>query len=96
MINVLKELCKLHAGSYGIERTSSVPRFQSKRPPRGHSFGDFDGPSAAKFPRGGYNRGFGGRGGYGGPQGGYGGFGSQFSRGRGFFGRGGFRGRGNY
>lgn len=93
-MNVIKELCKLHAGSHGIERTSSVPVFQSKRPPRGHSIGGFDGPPA-KFSRGGIGRGFGGpyRGGGGGSgfrggfRGGYGG---------GYRGRGGFRGKGGY
>lgn len=104
VVTVLKELCKLHAGSFGIERVSSVPRMQSKRPPRGHTLGGGDGPPS-KFSRGnsygnygGYGRGGGGfrgspGGGYrGGPNGG------GYRGGSRGFGRGGFRGgfRGNF
>lgn len=87
---MIKELCKLHAGSYGIERISCVPQYQSKRPPRGHLVGGFDGPSLSKFSRGGgWGGNGGGRGGYGGYRGGFrgrSGYGGGFGR------RGGFRG----
>lgn len=79
MLNVIKELCKLHAGSYGIERTSSVPRFQSKRPARG----GFVGPPPVTFGRGGYYRGYGGYGG-GYKRGFRGGYGGGFRRRGGF------------
>lgn len=100
VVAVIRELCKLHAGSHGIEREKggSINMGMGKRPPRGHSLGSYSGPPPKMFrggrgasPRGGY----GGRGGggYGGNSygGGYGG-----SRGGGFGGRGGggFGGRG--
>ncbi|GJQ87202.1 putative ATP-dependent helicase [Trypoxylus dichotomus] len=103
LVSVIKDLCKLHAGNFGIERQMRS-RLDSKRPPRGHTLGNsLDGPPA-KMSRtdgyGGHSTGYGGSGGYGagaGSYGGYrggGGFGGRGS-GRGGFGgfRGGFRGR---
>lgn len=89
VVSVIKELCKLHAGSHGIQREEPMQaRPISKHPPRGHSLGGFDGPSPAKFGRfdggnwnngGGFRRGFGNRGGFNGRGGrGFrGGFGSR-------------------
>lgn len=80
VVGVLKELCKLHAGSFGIQREEpTMLRATSKRPPRGHSLGN--GPPPAKFGRGGGGGGFRGGfnrggGGWGGNRGGFrGGFG---------------------
>ncbi|XP_049819168.1 dosage compensation regulator isoform X2 [Aethina tumida] len=92
VVSLIKELCRLHAGSFEIQRATTTSILESKRPPRGHSLG-FSGPPP-KFLRGGrgggYRGGYGGgdfRGGYGGGRGG--GFHGQ--RGGGFYG-GGFRG----
>lgn len=101
-ISTLRDLCKLHAGSFELERAKAqLP--PSKRPPRGHTLG-YTGPSP-KFSRGSGsfrgNRGGGGgnyfndRGpprGFNGPPGS--GDGNGFGRGGHFRGRGGFRGRG--
>lgn len=85
VVSTIRELCKLHAGSFEIQRSSSgASMMNSKRPPRGHSLG-FTGPPP-KFSRGGFNRG--GGGGYGGYRGGGGG---GFNNGN-FGGRGGYRG----
>ncbi|XP_050306805.1 dosage compensation regulator isoform X2 [Anthonomus grandis grandis] len=100
VVNVIRELCKLHAGSFGIQRESrggaggGMNMGMGKRPPRGHSLGSYNGPPPKMFrgarggaPRGG---GYGDRGGYrGGYRGGFGGY-----RGGGY--GGGFRGRGGY
>ncbi|CAH1119551.1 unnamed protein product [Phaedon cochleariae] len=107
VVSTIKELCKLHAGSFEIER-NKTSILASRRPPRGHSIGGYSGPPP-KFFRGGrgggsgngygggYNSGGGYRGGGGGGfRGGRGGdFGGGFGRGGGGFrgGRGGgFRG----
>lgn len=84
VVSTIRELCKLHAGSFEIQRSTAGSFMDSKRPPRGHTLG-FSGPPP-KFSRGGFNRGSGGYNngnfrGRGGPRGG--GF-----RGRGF--RGGY------
>ncbi|EFA00345.2 dosage compensation regulator isoform X1 [Tribolium castaneum] len=83
-VATIKELCKLHAGSYQIERARPQMQ-QSRRPPRGHSLG-FQGPPP-KFFRGGSRGGFGDN---------RGGFRGGFDGGHGFGGRGGFRGRGGF
>ncbi|KAF5271033.1 hypothetical protein FQR65_LT05383 [Abscondita terminalis] len=79
VINVIKELCKLHSGSYGINKRQ--PSSESQRPVYGYSLGRSNGPPPPKFRRGFNNRGF-NRGGNNG-------------RGRFFRGRGGFDRRGN-
>lgn len=92
VISIIKKLCELNAGSYGIKRESNGPDVQNRRPPRGHTLGGYSGPSP-KFIRG--------RGGFRGARGGGGGYrgGNSYSdgnsyRGRGFGGRG--RTRGGY
>lgn len=59
VVSVIKELSKLHAGSFGIEREAPTPmRPISKRPPRGHSYsGGMSGATPPKFGRGGGFRG---------------------------------------
>ncbi|XP_045476093.1 dosage compensation regulator [Harmonia axyridis] len=108
VISVIKKLCELNAGSFGIKRESGGGSdFQSRRPPRGHTLGGYSGPPP-KFSRGrggfrgarggngggGYSGGgYGGRGGYGGGnEGGYGGRGGYGGGSFGRGGRGGFRG----
>lgn len=59
MVSTIKELCRLHAGSFELER-AKPSLLASKRPPRGHTLGNFNGPPP-KFFRGG---GSGGGGGY--------------------------------
>nr|XP_023019376.1 dosage compensation regulator isoform X1 [Leptinotarsa decemlineata] len=86
VVSTIKELCKLHAGSFEIERAKSSI-LSSNRPPRGHSIGGYSGPPPKFFRggRGGYNSGGGynNGGGYNGRGGGYGG---GFRGGRGGFG----------
>lgn len=43
VVSTIKELCKLHAGSFEIER-NKTSLLASKRPPRGHSIGGYSGP----------------------------------------------------
>ncbi|XP_056647810.1 dosage compensation regulator isoform X1 [Diorhabda sublineata] len=99
VVSTIKELCKLHAGSFEIERSQSN-LLASNRPNRGHTIGNYSGPPP-KFFRGGsgsrggmgggYNNGGGGyRGGRGYGGGSYGGY----RGGGGYGGRGGFGGRG--
>lgn len=88
VVSVIKELCKLHAGSFGIEKTNAHPT--DRRPPRGHTLGRSGGGPPPKFRRG-FNSNRGSGGGYGG--GGYGnndGYrgGARFGGGGGFGGRG--------
>ncbi|XP_021914337.1 dosage compensation regulator [Zootermopsis nevadensis] len=97
VVNVIKQLCKMNAGRYGLEKVG-MGGFSSQRPPRGHSFGN-NGPPP-KMMRGG---GGGFRGGYGNQgRGGYGfsGYGTYRGGGRGYYsgGGGGFGGdyRGGY
>lgn len=98
VMNVIKQLCKMNAGRHGLQQVG-MGGFNSRRPPRGHSFGS-NGPPPPKMMRGGGGGGF--RGGYGGQgRGGYGfgGYGSYGGRGGGYHGGGGnFRGgyRGGY
>lgn len=105
VVACIRELCKLHSGSFELERSASSTSMNmgmGKRPPRGHSLGSYSGPPPKMFrggrgasPRGG---GYGGRGGYGGG-GGYGAGGGYGGRGYGRGGGGyGFRGnnRGGY
>lgn len=100
VVSTIKELCRLHAGSFELER-AKPSLLASKRPPRGHTLGNFNGPPP-KFFRGGGSGGGGGyrggfRGGYnngGGYGGSRGGGGYSGGRGGGGFGGGGFRGRG--
>uniref|UniRef100_A0AAR5P7Z1 RNA helicase n=1 Tax=Dendroctonus ponderosae TaxID=77166 RepID=A0AAR5P7Z1_DENPD len=100
LVACIKELCKLNAGSFGIEKqpTASSNMGMGKRPPRGHSLGSYSGPPPKMFRggRGGYD----GRGAYARGGGGYGGGGSGYrggyGRGGGGYGRGGFMGRGGY
>ncbi|CAH0547260.1 unnamed protein product [Brassicogethes aeneus] len=89
VVSVMKELCRLHAGSFEIER-AKPSLLASQRPPRGHSLG-FSGPPP-KFSRGRGGRGGGyggGGGGYGGGGGGYGGGGGGYGGGGGGYGGGG-------
>ncbi|XP_076264863.1 dosage compensation regulator mle [Rhynchophorus ferrugineus] len=73
VIACIKELCKLHSGSYQIERSapgsSDGNMGMGKRPARGHSLGGYSGPPP-KMSRGGWRGGARGgfydRGGYGG------------------------------
>ncbi|XP_028151062.2 dosage compensation regulator [Diabrotica virgifera virgifera] len=92
VVSTIKEICRLHAGSFELERAKGS-LLQSNRPPRGHTLGGFSGPSP-KFFRGGFNS----RGGGGGFRGGFRGDrnGGGFGGGRGGFrgGRGGFGGGG--
>ncbi|KAF2881286.1 hypothetical protein ILUMI_24886 [Ignelater luminosus] len=101
VVSVIKELCKLHAGSFGIEKTNAHPT--DRRPPRGHTLGRSGGGPPPKFRRG-FNSNRGGGGFGGGRGGGYGnnsGYGNSSGygnndgyRGGGRFGGGGFGGRG--
>lgn len=95
VITTLKELCKLHSGSFGLDkRESMTPNMgMGKRPPRGHSLGNYNGPPP-KFMRGGFGRkepAYGG-GGFGNNRGGFGGNRGAFGSNRGGFGnnRGGY------
>ncbi|XP_063239995.1 ATP-dependent RNA helicase A isoform X2 [Bacillus rossius redtenbacheri] len=102
VVNVIRQLCKLNAGRFGMEPVG-MSGFNSRRPPRGHMNRDFDGGPPPKMMRpdgygggGGFNTGRGGyRGGYGGGGDGFrgrgGGYGGYGGRGRPGF-RGGFRG----
>ncbi|XP_022910622.2 dosage compensation regulator mle isoform X1 [Onthophagus taurus] len=93
VIGVIKELCKSNAGNYQIERSSSMSRLDSKRPPRGHTLGNMDGPPPNKFARGNFGGNGGGfRGGFGDNRGrGFNrGYGGEFGGSR--FRRGGYRG----
>ncbi|XP_060524054.1 dosage compensation regulator isoform X2 [Cylas formicarius] len=94
VVAIIKELCKLHAGSFGIQRDKAAVEnmVMGKRPPRGHSLG-FSGPPPKMFrgSRGGmYDGGNGGGSGFR-DRGGY--FGGPRSRSSGYEGRG-FGGRG--
>lgn len=100
VINTIRELCRLNAGDFGIERKSVSRASFQERPFRGPP----GGRGAGKYSRmddGGFRGGYGGpRGsGYGGPRFGFGGGGYGGGRGnfRGGFNRGGFNGgRGGY
>lgn len=88
VMNVIKQLCRVNAGRYGMEQAGSLG-FQSRRPPRGHSMGmnstppkmfrsdnsRFGGYDGYRGGRGGFRGGYNQRGGWnrGGGGGGYGG-----------------------
>ncbi|KAJ8922275.1 hypothetical protein NQ315_004214 [Exocentrus adspersus] len=99
VVSTIKELCRLHAGSFEIERAKGS-LLASKRPPRGHTIGGYSGPPP-KFARGrgGFRGGYGGNSGFGGRGGGRGGFRGGYNNGGGGYSgsRGGGRGfRGGY
>ncbi|KAF5278987.1 hypothetical protein FQA39_LY05665 [Lamprigera yunnana] len=59
VINVIKELCRLYAGNYGVDNPQ---KFRSQKPFQGYSLGRAHGPPPPKFRREPYNtRGFRGR-----------------------------------
>jgi ATP-dependent RNA helicase A len=90
VMNVIKQLCRMNAGRYGLEQVG-MGGFNSQRPPRGHSYGN-NGPPPKMMRGGGYGNQ--GRGGYG-----FSGYGSyREGGGGGYRGIGGFRGgyRGRY
>jgi ATP-dependent RNA helicase A len=100
VVNVIKQLCRMNAGRFGLEQIG-MGGFNSRRPPRGHTFGNSGPPP--KLMRGdgggGFRGGYGnqGRGGYGfsgyGIHGGGGQGGGYFGGGAGGRGyRGGYRG----